>query len=482
MSRTNALLHLLCPPPEIALLSDNVRHSDLVYGADGEIIARVTAAADAVLPVSALVSQARLLIERNIGLAWISGEISNFSRATSGHCYFNLKDARAQVRCVMFRLKAQGVDFALRDGLGVEVRASPSIYEARGEFQLNVDNVRLAGVGALYERFARLKARLEQRGWFAPERKRPLPRYPRTIGIVTSPRAAALRDIVTTLSLRWPSARVILYPANVQGGGSAAEIAAAIRAANSHAVADVLIVARGGGSIEDLWAFNEETVAAAIFQSTLPIVSGVGHETDFTICDFVADLRAPTPTAAAACVTPDRVAVAHRVTATARRFVRAARHQRDARVQRLDAASRCLIHPAARLDAQREQLDALARRLANSWRTAAAPRQARMNALHARLAREMRAPLPAVASVERIRATLRRAGRERTKRWARQLDALALNLAHLNPEAVLQRGYSIVATAQGNIVQDSTQVAPGDTVALTFARGAADATVTRRRT
>ena len=189
------------------------------------------------------------------------------------------------------------------------MRATPSIYEARGEFQLNVDNIRLAGIGALYEQFARLKAKLEAAGWFAAERKRALPAYPRAIGIVTSPRAAALRDILTTLARRWPAARIILYPAAVQGNGAAAEIAQAIRVANARAEVDVLIVGRGGGSIEDLWAFNEEIVARAVFASVLPIVSGVGHETDFTICDFVADVRAPTPTAAAALVVPDRAAL-----------------------------------------------------------------------------------------------------------------------------------------------------------------------------
>ena len=321
----------------------------------------------AVLPVSLLVASARLLIERHLGLVWVSGEISNFVRAASGHCYFNLKDAQAQARCVLFRQKAQHVQFTLRDGVQVEVRATPSIYEARGEFQLNVENVRLAGVGALYERFAQLKAKLEAAGWFAEERKRPLPSYPRAIGIVTSTRAAALRDILTTLRRRWPAARVVLYPTAVQGDGSAAEIARAIRTANARAEVDVLIVGRGGGSIEDLWAFNEEVLAQAVFDSMLPVVSGVGHETDFTICDFVADLRAPTPTAAAAAVTPDRIAVAHRVEQLARRLSRSAQHVLAVRAQRLDAATRRLVHPAARIAQERERLRESARRIRHAW-------------------------------------------------------------------------------------------------------------------
>jgi len=202
-----------------------------------------------VLPVSLLVGSARLLIERHLGLAWISGEISGFTRAASGHCYFMLKDEHAQVRCVLFRQKAHSLDVALRDGVAVEVRAIPTIYEARGEFQLNVETVRLAGLGALYERFARLKARLEAAGWFASERKRALPAFPLALGIVTSPIAAALRDVLTTLARRFPGLPIILYPAAVQGTGAADEIAAAIAAANAHAQVDVLIVCRGGGSI-----------------------------------------------------------------------------------------------------------------------------------------------------------------------------------------------------------------------------------------
>src|SRR4030095_7708260 len=217
-----------------------------------------------------------------------------------------LKDAQAQVRCVFFRNKAQFVDFRVADGLAVEVRATASIYDARGEFQLNVETMRRAGRGALYERFARLKAKLEAAGWFSAERKRPLPRFPRVVGIGTSIVPAALRARLTTLHRRWPPLRVIVYPAPVQGDGAAAGIAQAICTANARAEVDVLIVARGGGSIEDLWAFNEEIVALAIRESMLPVVSGVGHETDFTICDFVADVRAPTPTAAAQRVAPDR--------------------------------------------------------------------------------------------------------------------------------------------------------------------------------
>ena len=436
----------------------------------------------AVLPVSLLVASARLLIERHLGLVWVSGEISNFVRAASGHCYFNLKDAQAQARCVLFRQKAQHVQFTLRDGVQVEVRATPSIYEARGEFQLNVENVRLAGVGALYERFAQLKAKLEAAGWFAEARKRPLPSYPRAIGIVTSTRAAALRDILTTLRRRWPAARVVLYPTAVQGDGSAAEIARAIRTANARAEVDVLIVGRGGGSIEDLWAFNEEVLAQAVFDSMLPVVSGVGHETDFTICDFVADLRAPTPTAAAAAVTPDRIAVAHRVEQLARRLVPvgatcvggpgATARRRHAPPRASRRAHRAGERTPARI--RPENSSCVARGFLRATRS-------RQSTLQSRLLRELRAPLHPVLRVEHALARWQRAMHERGLRTVERLGGLAQNLAHLNPEAVLERGYAIVAASDGSIVQDARQVSQGDAVVLTFARGGADATITQRR-
>jgi exodeoxyribonuclease VII large subunit len=437
---------------------------------------------EAVLPVSLLVSTVRLLVERHLGLMWVSGEISNFTRAASGHCYFNLKDAQAQVRCVMFRQRAQHVGFTLHDGLSVEVRATPSIYEARGEFQLGVDNIRLAGIGALYEQFARLKTKLEAAGWFAVERKRALPAYARAIGIVTSPHAAALRDILTTLSRRWPAARIILYPAAVQGTGAGAEIARGGRVANTRAKVEVLIIGRGGGSIEDLWAFNEEIVAQAVFASVLPIVSGVGHETDFTICDFVADVRAPTPTAAAELVVPDCVALAHRVGIIVRALARAGTHALDARAQRLDQAARRLVHPAARIAQQRQRTSELALRLMQHSLTHAVKRATRVAALQGRLVRELRTPLAVVARLDRLRDSWRRLGRERLARAADRVTVLAQNVEHLNPQAVLERGYAIVARSDGAFVTDARELDAGDAVALTFARGGAAATITDRRT
>ncbi|MBA3506049.1 MAG: exodeoxyribonuclease VII large subunit [Betaproteobacteria bacterium] len=431
-----------------------------------------------VVPVSLLVSSARLLLERQIGLIWVSGEIGNYTRAASGHCYFNLKDAHAQVRCVLFRLRAQHVAFALRDGLAIEVRATPSIYEARGEFQLNVETIRLAGLGALYERFMQLKAKLDAAGWFAPSRKRALPSYPHIIGIVTSTRAAALRDILTTLKHRWPSARVVIYPAAVQGEGAAIDLARAIRLANARREADVLIVARGGGSIEDLWAFNEEIVARAVYESVLPIVAGVGHETDFTICDFVADVRAPTPTAAAAAATPDRAAIRQRAAQLARRTIRAGDHALAARVQRVDAATRRLIHPAARLQAQLELARDLARRLGLAWRRQMLTRSGLVAMFQARLLRELRAPSPHALRLQHAGGMLHRLARAPSDRAGARLRALAQNLAHLSPHAVLLRGYSIITLPDGSVVMAATQLHRGAAIGMRFGRGHATANVT----
>ena len=252
-----------------------------------------------VLTVTALNAQVARLLERSFPLTWIGGEISNFTRASSGHWYFTLKDDAAQVRAVMFRGKAQYAGFIPREGDKVEVRALVTLYGARGDYQINVEAIRRAGVGALFDAFLRLKDKLGAQGWFDQDRKRPLPLFARSIGIVTSPQAAALRDILTALKRRAPHVRVVLYPAPVQGQGAAERIANAIATASHRAEVDVLLVCRGGGSIEDLWSFNEEIVAHAIGNCSMPVIAGIGHETDFTIADFTADLRAATPTAAA---------------------------------------------------------------------------------------------------------------------------------------------------------------------------------------
>jgi exodeoxyribonuclease VII large subunit len=436
-----------------------------------------------VLSVSALISAARLLIERNLPLTWVSGEISNFTRAASGHCYFVLKDAQAQVRCVFFRNKAAQTGFPLRDGLQVEVRAQPTLYEARGEFQLNVDAMRLAGAGALYEQFLRLKATLEARGWFAPERKRALPGFPRAIGIVTSPQAAALRDVITTLRRRSPQVRLVIYPSAVQGKGAAAEIAQAIRTANTRRTQDgiaTLLVCRGGGSIEDLWSFNEEVVAQAVFASALPVVSGVGHETDFTICDFVADARAPTPTGAAQLAAParDELDAGVRNLFLHLRAALSRRLERD--MQRVDYLTRRLQHPAARLQVQSDQVAQLARRLQRGWATLATSRQLAVEAMAARWLRNVRAPPAQHQALHDARMRLEQAWTSAHTARERRLERCAVALRHLNPEAVLERGFAIVTTADNAVVQRSDALRVGDSLRIRFARGSARARVTEK--
>jgi len=433
-----------------------------------------------VLPVSLLVGSARLLIERHLGLAWVSGEVSNLTRAASGHCYFVLKDAHAQVRCVLFKNKLQLLDVAIKDGLGVEVRATPTIYEARGEFQLNVEMVRLAGQGALFEKFARLKLRLERAGWFSAERKRSIPSFPRAVGIVTSTQAAALRDVLITLRRRFPGLRVIVYPSAVQGAAAAAEIAAAIAIANARSEVDVLIVCRGGGSLEDLWAFNEETVALAVFESRIPVISGVGHETDFTICDFVADARAATPTGAATLAAPDCAALRSQAAAMAGRWRRAGERTLELRMQRLDVASRNLVHPAARLVQQGATLAALAMRMMR----AVAGEQTRLrrecSLLGQGMARLLRVTPRGASRLALAGERLQRAQSGRLSTTSHALGLLDRSLRHLDPLRVLERGYSIVTGPSGAIVQDVAAIAVGDALRMRFARGEADAEVTRR--
>ena len=452
---------------------DAARKSDL-FGAPVAPRRRVPP----VVPVSRFVADTRMLLERDIGLTWISGEISGCTRAASGHLYFTLKDASAQIRCVFFRHKAQGLAFALREGLAVEVRAVPTIYDARGELQLSVETVRLAGLGALYERFVQMKAALAAAGLFETGRKRSLPPFPRGICIVTSRHAAALRDVLTTLARRFASVPVILYPASVQGAGAPREIAAAIRAANVHASVDVLIICRGGGSLEDRWAFNEEVVARAVFESVLPIVSGVGHETDFTICDFVADVRAPTPTAAAALVVRERIALERQLHDGWRRLTRDHTNHASSRAQRLDAAARRLVHPATRLAEQARAMRALATRLARAFHHGQALEARRLAAARARFIRELRGPLPQATRVLQLTRSLTRAGGERIAVASRAMGRLGASLALLNPAAVLDRGYAIVTGSDGSIVADARMLKRGDRVALTFAKGRADATVT----
>ncbi|MEW6414452.1 MAG: exodeoxyribonuclease VII large subunit [Pseudomonadota bacterium] len=430
-----------------------------------------------VLTVSELNRMARRALESQLPLLWVEGEVSNFMCAASGHWYFSLKDTHAQVRCVMFRGRNQFADFTPANGDHVEVRALPTLYEARGDFQLGAEQIRRAGAGRLYEAFLKLKAKLEAEGLFDPARKRPLPRFPRTLGIVTSPQAAALADVLTALARRMPGLPVILYPTPVQGAGAGAQIAAAIRTAATRAECDVLLVCRGGGSLEDLWAFNDEAVARAIAACPMPVVSGVGHETDFTLADFAADLRAPTPTAAAELASPGRAELLERLEHLARLLRHHQGRRLHAEMQRIDYLARRLLHPAEQLRRQRLDLAALAQRLV----AAARARVAREQLAVARLDQRLATPRHRIAQAQQLLDSLADRSRRATAAgFARQrltLERLAASLAHLNPEEVLARGYSIALRADGSVVRDATALAPGDPLELRFHRGQARARV-----
>ncbi len=431
----------------------------------------------AVISVAELNRRAREFIETGFALLWVAGEISNFTRAASGHCYFSLKDAGAQVRCVFFRHKAALVDWKPENGMQVEVRALPTLYEARGDFQLTVEGMRRSGLGALFEAFEKLKRKLEQEGLFEPSRRKLIPAFPQTVGVVTSPKAAALRDVLTTLARRMPAIRVVLYPTPVQGEGSGEKIAQAIRAASARREIDVLIVCRGGGSMEDLWAFNEEVVARAIVDCAVPVVSGVGHETDFTIADFVADARAPTPTAAAELVSPKRTDLLLGLSALGARLSRDIDRALNTRMQHLDYLGKRLVHPGERIGAELRHMTHLVQRL----RSAARHALDAANWNIAGLVQRLRGALPDVDARIARQQELKLRLRHGEERLLDQLDArlarMKANLAHLNPQAVLERGYSIVEKQDGQIVRSAEQVAAGEALRLSFAHGAAQSRV-----
>ena len=429
------------------------------------------------LSVTELNRGVRGMLERAYPLVTVRGELSNFTRAASGHLYFVLKDAGAQVRCAMWRGRAQGLGFNPANGDAVELRANVTLFEARGEFQLSVESMRRDGAGNLFEAFLRLKEKLAAEGLFDADRKRPLPAMPRAIGVISSPQAAALRDVMTALRRRAPMIPVFIYPTPVQGEGAALRIAQAIATANARAEIDVLLVCRGGGSIEDLWSFNEEVVARAIADSAIPIISGVGHETDFTIADFAADLRAPTPTAAAELASPHRDELLARLSGAAYELRRSMQAYLDEARQRLDWLVRDLTPPSARLAAQRSELAQLSHRLDWQMRRATERRHAALQSVSARL----RAPslAPANARLRQSAAALTRAARLHVRSRREQLARLAPALDHLNPHQVLARGYSLVRDASGNIVRDAGSLKTGDALDIGFAEGGAQVRVER---
>ena len=433
--------------------------------------------ASAALSVSELNRLAKSLLEDNLAGLWIAGEVSNLTRAASGHYYFSLKDSHAQVRCAMFKGTVQRFP-ALKEGDHIEVCGRIGIYEARGEFQITVSDVRLKGLGRLYEAYERLKAVLQAEGLFAAERKRPLPERPERIGVVTSLAAAALRDVVSTLKRRAPEIPVIVYPAAVQGADSAAQIARAVQTASERAECDVLIVCRGGGSIEDLWSFNEEPVARAIAACRIPVVSGVGHETDFTLADFAADVRAPTPTGAAELVSPNRAESLQSLRQAEGRLKEALRQRYYDASQKIDWLSRQIRHPRQKLDAQRVQAETLSRQLCHALQTVC--RFQRQNvARQSELLRHLRPDTrQADARLAQLQADLAR-GRQRIMAdKAQLLEKQAGLLQAVSPQHILARGFSVVKNSRGQVIRDAALLKQGQKLHITFFEGEADVRVT----
>jgi exodeoxyribonuclease VII large subunit len=412
----------------------------------------------------------------------VRGELASLTRAASGHWYFTLKDRAAQVRCVMFRSRNVLIDFGPREGDEVEVIGGVSLYEAKGEFQLAIESMRRAGQGQLFERFLRLKERLAAEGLFDEAVKRRLPYLPSGIGIVTSLQAAALHDIVTTLRRRAPYVRLIVYPVPVQGQGASFRIARMLATVSARSEVDVVILARGGGSIEDLWAFNEEAVARAVRACAVPVIVGVGHESDFTIADFAADLRAPTPTAAAELAAPDRdrllQAVQHRWT----RVEHLVNARLRAQSQRLDFALRALAAPRAPLRGLQARLDGLRARIAAFGPGIVLTRFARLSNLSARIAAfGPGIVLTRFARLSNLSARIAAFRTGITTARAARLQAVARALEALDPRQVIARGYALVRNEQGQLVSDAAQLSAGQPLRLELARGTAQVRVEATR-
>ncbi len=426
-----------------------------------------------VLTVGELTTTVRKLLEKEVGEIWVTGEVTNFRAQASGHCYFTLKDASAQLSCVLFRGEAAANREFLADGQKLLVQGTLTVYEARGQYQLIVRALEPQGIGALQLAFEKLKRKLQAEGLFAQERKRPLPRYPQRIGIVTSPTGAAIRDVLHVIARRQPSLEIVLAPCRVQGGGAAAEIAAAVRLLNEWSEGqsreerlDLILITRGGGSLEDLWAFNEEAVARAIFESALPVVSAVGHEIDFTISDFVADFRAATPSAAAELITEGPFASRQFVAAAARRLSQLVRQRLELdRDDLLQLAQRLVrVHPRRQLRERAQQVDdlqtALLRCIRQGWRD----QRTKWQTLQQRLARLKPS---AVFTLRRqtlrdLERRLREQSRQVMARKQTSLEPLQARLRLLSPENVLARGYSITTDdATGKVLHAASETQPG---------------------
>jgi exodeoxyribonuclease VII large subunit len=429
-----------------------------------------------VYSVARLNREVRGLLEARLPSLWIEGELSNFSRPASGHWYFTLKDEAAQVRCVMFRQRNQAIRVAPQDGMQVLLRARVGLYEPRGDFQLIVDHLEEAGEGVLRRRFEALKLALAAEGLFDAARKREPPRLPRRIGVVTSPSGAALRDVLQVLQRRFPAIPVLIYPVPVQGVSAAREIADMLALADRRAEVDVLLLVRGGGSLEDLWAFNDESLARAIDRLTLPLISGIGHEVDFTIADFVADVRAPTPSAAAELAVPDSIALLAELAATARRLGLAAGRAQLQRRERLMRTWRRLWvqHPTQAVAQNSQRIDELQGRLGAAMRRGLGMRIQRLATARAELSGASPAARVATLLQRATHAGLRLmpAIRHRLSLQEGQLETAVRALNAISPLATLARGYAIVTSAaDGAIVHDPAQAPPGTEIDARLSRG-----------
>jgi exodeoxyribonuclease VII large subunit len=435
--------------------------------------------------VSGLNAQVKDLLELSFPPLWVEGEVSNFTAPASGHWYLSLKDEQAQVRCAMFRNRNQAVAFRPQNGLQVLVRARVSLYAPRGEFQLILEHMEPAGEGALRRAFEQLKQKLQAEGLFDPARKKPLPALPQRIGVITSPTGAAIRDILNVLRRRYPLGKVVLYPVPVQGAEAAPSIVRALRTAAERGECDVLILARGGGSLEDLWAFNEEAVARAIAACPLPVVSGVGHEIDFTIADFVADLRAPTPSAAAELVSPDAEEWRLRVARLERQLLQAQQRRLAQLGQQREYLLRRLaqLHPGRRLEQLMQRLDEFELRLVRAARVTLQHQHAQLNLLRTRLrGANPQLRILALRQVQQqLESRLRQAATRLLERKQYALALLGGALDRLSPLKTLERGYAIASLSDGRVLTDAASVQRGDRLAVTLRHGALDCEVTATR-
>jgi len=424
--------------------------------------------------VSRLNREARSLLEGSFPLLWVEGEISNLSRPSSGHWYFTLKDEAAQVRCAMFRNRNMLIRFNPENGTQVLLRARISLYEARGDYQIIAEHMEEAGDGALRRAFEILKQRLQAEGLFKREHKKNLPSFPGQIGVITSATGAAIRDILTTLNRRFPALPVIVYPVAVQGTGSAEQIAKMIGMAGQRNECDVLILARGGGSLEDLWSFNEEVVARAIYHCPLPIVTGIGHEIDFTIADFVADQRAPTPTAAAELITPDQYELRKRLQHLSTRLQHVQQTQLQRAREKLHWLSRHIQHPGRRVQDWSQRLDETQARLHTAWTHQLRHSQARITQLQTHL--QAHNPITRLQSYQKqltfLSQQVSTAITHQLERKSRSLVNLVRALDTVSPLATLQRGYAIVSRERDTqILRTATQVQAGEQIRARLAKG-----------